>query len=207
MNKQVEIATDVLKTIELNNIVVKAGSYITFNKNDARYTLFRAGNTERSIESYANTIHDLINNSVKDGVKCEVCALGAMLVTKCGDEKILGILHRIQEPLLNYFDIKSLALIELAFEGTTNGLIMDHNFYNEVELNAETGYDLRFDHVSNSKYDISAEEVYMGIEFYSTHSSHFIEVKSELAKKRLQKIMQHIIDNGKFDLGILYNNE
>jgi len=109
------------------------------------------------------------------------------------------ISENIYSELRKYFDLRSLALIELAFEGSNIGITQDSDLFEEFreENDGETEYSYHC--LVDDNCHINSESVDMALNYK-------INNKFLSPKERLQNIMQNIIDNGKFDLEILCTN-
>jgi hypothetical protein len=114
--KRCRIARDVLAQLNAKKLVAEHNTYLALAGEGGDSVFFFPGSEEKTLKE----LHYVENKT------CNVCALGAILSCKVQYEN--GILFEdannhtnITENLSNYFSVLDLNVIELAFEGHTDG--------------------------------------------------------------------------------------
>jgi len=176
--KRVKIAQDVLLHLKARKITPTTGSYIL-----SEYI------------PYEMEELDIQSNFSK--VKCDVCALGSLFIADVFNRNncIFDELYdtnsdKITKRMQDYFDLKTLCLIELAFEAWDFEDVYDD--YDNTLSNGILSHENEI-----SEYGITAEEIETACSMY----------KNLTEKQRLTKIMNNIIENkGEFVLQQLIKN-
>lgn len=153
MNLQIKLAKEVLNLIDLEQILIKKNVYLTISGEDFLDTT----------NSFYIKHFDFVPNGnvpyllkfIKEQNKiCEVCAIGSMFLAACNGYPIPRRWNDMMNLLKDYFDIKSLALIEIAFEGQLNGIITEEPFEEEFDHCDDEG-DSIYNYIVESHSDMN----------------------------------------------------
>lgn len=168
--KRVEIAKDVIKQLKNRTIIANTGVYCNFE--------------------YDNISEDLYKSDVRSNfdklksLECNVCALGAILVsnTKFNNGFSFKQLNNVRNDniisLLDYFTDSQLTLIEFAFESwNIEDLINNY----EINKGIYCGKDY-------TKLDLTYEQIEKACDFNS-------DIHEDEAEERMIRIMKNIIKN------------
>lgn len=195
--RMVALAKDVLWRLDLGQFQAESGHYI------------RAVRVRE--DGVINTIYDLIDPPEEsrdlqthlaemrkdDDTECRVCALGALLYSavEAWDEVTTDEAKKVWKPLhIRFdFDIKTLALTEVAFEGRANGIISQ--LWEHAYVNKAT--DPKY--VPHSDEDVSMEDQESISWWEYTEALAFHDSYAGDADRRLRAIMLNVVRNrGRF---------
>lgn len=135
--KRMRIARDVLLHLDSQQLVAKHDYYINTAEYEDRYL------------SPKERTNITLSDWIKEGKKCKVCALGAILACKVPYENGITLVQaeshsNLVNNLLPYFTLLQLNMIEMAFEGHTSGMrSIDEKFDRSVVADHRyvAGYD------------------------------------------------------------------
>jgi hypothetical protein len=185
-NKAVSIAKDVIEHINSGKFLPTDKIYIKMHNGTANDdNLFGDNFPNKYGYHFNDAVYELLKRP------CEVCALGAMImsaVNNYGTSVTTMDARKLYNVLEPHFNIKDLALIEVAFEGAINGIISDSYRQRFREWRAVGDDECGFNHNTS----ISFAEVAAALAFYRKHK--------DSAQERMRLIMQNIIENNEFNL-------
>lgn len=194
--QRISIAKDVLENLESRRIISSPGLYM-------------ASQAGAGFSNNYGPSFDL-KTAIEENERCHVCAIGAMtlsVVEAYNNISVEECERDVTKPLRSYFDIEELALLEVLFEGSDNGILSDENLF-ESELEEDDDdhdYDSYRYHSLKTGSVISSEDVEMAKSMRKALTNKFsaeiqkTNTNEPLDSFMLRHIMMNIIKNdGRF---------